>query len=47
MNFWLASSLILAAYLIMIEFFSVAFKLTLLATNKIKFQVASFNNEEN
>lgn len=44
MNFWLATSLILAVsaiYLIMIEFFSVAFKLTGLATNKIKFQVAS------
>ena len=44
MNFWLASSLILAVtaiYLIMIEFFSVAFKLTGLATNKIRFQVAS------
>ena len=44
MNFWLASSLILAVtaiYLIMIEFFSVAFKLTGLATNKIRFKVAS------
>ena len=44
MNFWLAISLILAVsaiYLIMIEFFSVAFKLTGLATNKIRFQVAS------
>ena len=44
MNFWLATSLILAVtaiYLIMIEFFSVAFKLTGLATNKIRFQVAS------
>ena len=44
MKFWLASSLILAVtaiYLIMIEFFSVAFKLTGLATNKIRFQVAS------
>ena len=44
MNFWLATSLILAVtaiYLIMIEFFSVAFKLTGLAMNKIRFQVAS------
>ena len=44
MNFWLAISLILAVtaiYLIMIELFSVAFKLTGLATNKIRFQVAS------
>lgn len=44
MNFWLASSLILAVaaiYMFMIEVFSVAFKLTGLATNKIKFQVAS------
>ena len=44
MNFWLAISLILAVaavYLMMIEIFSVAFKLTGLATNKIRFQVAS------
>jgi len=44
MNVWLAISLILAVsaiYLIMIELFSVAFKLTGLATNKIRFQVAS------
>ena len=44
MNFWLAISLILAVaaiYMFMIEVFSVAFKLTGLATNKIKFQVAS------
>ena len=44
MNFWLAISLILAVaavYLFMIEIFSVAFRLTGLATNKIKFQVAS------
>ena len=44
MNVWLAISLILAVaaiYLFMIEVFSVAFKLTGLATNKIKFQVAS------
>ena len=44
MNVWLAISLILAvasAYMIMIEVFSVAFKLTGLATNRIKFQVAS------
>lgn len=44
MNVWLAVSLILAvitAYLLVIEIFSVAFKLTGLATNKIKFQVAS------
>ena len=44
MNFWLATSLILAVasiYMFMIEIFSVAFKLTGLATSKIKFQVAS------
>ena len=44
MNIWLALSLILGVvsiYLLMIEVFSVAFKLTGLATNKIKFQVAS------
>lgn len=44
MNIWLAISLILsvvAIYLFTIEAFSVAFKLTGLATKKIKFQVAS------
>ena len=44
MNFWIATSLILAVtsiYMFMIEIFSVAFKLTGLATSKIKFQVAS------
>ena len=44
MNIWLAVSLILAVisvYLFSIEAFSVAFKLTGLATKKIKFQVAS------
>ena len=44
MNIWLALSLILGVvsiYMVMIEVFSVAFKLTGLATNKIKFQVAS------
>lgn len=44
MNIWLAISLVLAVltlYLLMIEFFSVAFKLTGMATSKIKFQVAS------
>ena len=44
MNIWLAVSLILAVgaiYMFMIEIFSVAFKLTGLATNKLKFQVAS------
>ena len=44
MNVWLAISLILAVfsiYMVMIEIFSVAFKLTGMATNKIKFQVAS------
>lgn len=44
MNVWLAVALILgvvAIYLFMIEVFSVAFKLTGLATSKIRFQVAS------
>lgn len=44
MNLWLAISLVLAvvtAYLFVIEVFSVAFKLTGLATSKIRFQVAS------
>ena len=44
MSIWLAISLILAVaaiYMFMIEIFSVAFKLTGLATNKLKFQVAS------
>jgi len=44
MNIWLALSLILGVvsiYMLMIEVFSVAFKLTGLATNKLKFQVAS------
>jgi len=44
MNIWLAISLILAVtaiYMFMIEIFSVAFKLTGLATKKIRFQVAS------
>ena len=44
MSIWLALSLILAVvsvYMLMIEVFSVAFKLTGLATNKLKFQVAS------
>ena len=44
MNIWLAVSLILAVvsiYMFTIEAFSVAFKLTGLATKKIKFQVAS------
>jgi hypothetical protein len=44
MSIWLAVSLILAVatiYMFMIEFFSVAFRLTGLAANKIKFQVAS------
>ena len=44
MNVWLAVSLILAVvsvYMFTIEAFSVAFKLTGLATKKIKFQVAS------
>ena len=44
MSIWLAISLILgvvAIYMFMIEVFSVAFKLTGLATNKLKFQVAS------
>ena len=44
MNIWLAVALILAVisiYLFVIEAFSVAFKLTGLATKKIRFQVAS------
>ncbi len=44
MNIWFAVALILAVvsvYLFVIEAFCVAFKLTGLATNKIKFQVAS------
>ena len=44
MNIWLAISLILAVvsvYMFAIEAFSVAFKLTGMATNKIRFQVAS------
>ena len=44
MNVWLAISLTLAVaaiYMFMIEVFSVAFKLTGMATNKIRFQVAS------
>lgn len=44
MNVWLALSLILVVatiYLLMIEIFSVAFKLTGLSSNKISFQVAS------
>ncbi len=44
MNVWLAASLILAVislYLMAIETFSVAFKLTGLANSKIRFQVAS------
>ena len=44
MSIWLAISLIFAVaaiYMFMIEIFSVAFKLTGLATNKLKFQVAS------
>ncbi len=44
MNIWLAISLILAvisAYMFTIETYSVAFKLTGLATKKIRFQVAS------
>lgn len=44
MNIWLAISLILAVvtfYLLALEIFSVAFKLTGLSTKKIKFQVAS------
>ncbi len=44
MNIWIAISLILAVvtiYLLVIEIFSVSFKLTGLATSKIKFQVAS------
>lgn len=44
MNVWLAISLILGVstvYLLVIEIFSVAFKLTGLSTSKIRFQVAS------
>lgn len=44
MSIWLAISLILAVaaiYMFIIEIFSVGFKLTGLATNKLKFQVAS------
>lgn len=44
MNIWLAISLVLAVaavYLLTIEIFSVAFKLTGLANDRIKFQVAS------
>ena len=44
MNLWLAISLVLAVvtvYLFVIEIFSVAFKLTGMATSKIRFQVAS------
>ena len=44
MNIWLALSLILgviAVYMFTVEVFSVAFKLTGLATSKIRFQVAS------
>ena len=44
MNLWLAISLVLGVvtiYLFMIEVFSVAFKLTGLATSKIRFQVGS------
>ena len=44
MNIWLALSLILgviAVYMFTVEIFSVAFKLTGLATSKIRFQVAS------
>ena len=44
MNIWLAFSLILAVvsvYMLTVEIFSVAFKLTGLATSKIRFQVAS------
>ena len=44
MNIWLAIALILAVitmYMFIIEVFSVAFKLTGMATSKIKFQVAS------
>ena len=44
MNIWLAIALILGVitvYMLTTEIFSVAFKLTGLATNKIKFQVAS------
>lgn len=48
MNIIFAISLILlvsALYMLIIEFFSVAFKLTGLATNRIKFQVASLFTE--
>ena len=44
MNLWLAVALVLAVitiYLFAIEIFSVAFKLTGMATSKIRFQVAS------
>ena len=44
MNVWLAVSLILGVitvYMLLIEIFSVAFKLTGMATSKIKFQVAT------
>ncbi|MCR4911628.1 MAG: TrkA C-terminal domain-containing protein [Bacilli bacterium] len=44
MNLWLSIALVLLVitiYMFVIEIFSVAFKLTGLATNKIKFQVAS------
>ena len=44
MNIWLAFSLILAVvsvYMLTVEIFSVAFKLTGLSTSKIRFQVAS------
>lgn len=44
MNLWLAISLVIAVvtvYLFVIEVFSVAFKLTGMATSKIRFQVAS------
>ena len=44
MNIWLAISFVLAVvsvYLFVIEAFSVAFKLTGMATKKIRFQVAS------
>ena len=44
MNIWLAISLVLAVvtiYMLAIEFFSVAFKLTGLVTSKIRLQVAS------
>ena len=47
MNVWLALSLILgviAVYMFTVEVFSVAFKLTGMATSKIRFQVASMFN---